>query len=93
MPSVGGKFIGNSFYTTSRQNTKLMKTITIETSSGKEYFEIEEYSNKFYIYKLDYSGFWSTKKRIAVGETKSFEDAIAIAKTSISGSFRKIEIS
>jgi len=69
-----------------------VRTITIETSSGKEYFEIEEYSNKFYIYKLNYSGFWSTKKRINVGETNNFEDAIAIAKTSISGSFRKIEI-
>lgn len=69
-----------------------MKTIIIETSSGKEYFEIEEYANKFYIYKLEYSGFWSTKKRITVGEAKSFEDAITIAKTSISGSFRKIEI-
>jgi len=71
---------------------KDMKSITIETSSGKEYFEIEEYSNKFYIYKLDYSGFWSNKKRITIGEAKSFEDAIAITKTSITGSFRKIEI-
>lgn len=70
-----------------------MKKLTIETSSGKEYFEIEEYSNKFNIYKLDYSGFLGSKKRINVGETRNFEDAISIAKTSISGSFRKLEIS
>lgn len=69
-----------------------MKSITIETSSGKEYFEIEEYSNKYHIYRLDYSGFWSTKKRINIGDAKTFEDAIAITKTSITGSFKKIEI-
>ena len=68
------------------------KSITIETSNSKEYFEIEEYSGKLYVYKLDYNNFWSSKNRTVIGETKSMDDAVTIAKAYVSGTIRKVNI-
>ena len=69
-----------------------MKKITIETSTSKEYFEIDESDNKYLVFKLDYNNFWSNKNRTKIGDSKTFEDAIAIAKSSVSGSIRKVII-
>jgi hypothetical protein len=63
------------------------KTLTIETKAGKNYFEIEEYKDKYILSKVIYSlSFFGSTKREKIGEAKRLDDAITLAKTTISGS-------
>lgn len=70
-----------------------IKKITLIASKQKYYFEIEEYNSKHLLSKITYGGWLGDKKiKDKIGETKSFEDAITLAKVSIGQSIDKIEI-
>lgn len=69
------------------------KKITITTSKQKYYFEVDEYSSKYHLYKITYGGWLGgSKNRDKIGETKSLEDAITLAKTSTDGSVQNTQI-
>jgi hypothetical protein len=70
-----------------------VKKITIETSSRKYNFEVDEYNGKYTLYDIDYtSSFFNSKRRNKVGETKSLQDAIMLAKSSVDGNIKNTQI-
>jgi hypothetical protein len=70
------------------------KTITIEASKQKHYFEVDDYNGKYLLYRISYGGgfFGDRKNRGKIGETKTFEDAVALAKVSVNGNIGDINI-
>lgn len=69
------------------------KNITIKTSKQDYHFEVDEYNSKYLLYKITYGGWLGGKKnKDKIGETKSLDDAVTLAKVSVDGSIRNIEI-
>jgi len=57
------------------------KKLTLETKSGKNYFEIEEYGGKFSLSRVTYSlSFFGSTKYERLVDAKSLEDAIVLAR-------------
>ncbi len=70
------------------------KKISIKSSKQQYNFEVDENNSKYSLYKITYGGLLGGKKiRDKIGETKSLEDAVTLAKTSVDGSIKNIEIS
>jgi len=67
------------------------KIVIIETSSGKEEFEIDEFENRFHVFKLtkNFIGIIQSEK---IGDAKSWNRALEIAKASITNDIIRTEI-
>ncbi len=71
-----------------------MKKITIKTSSETYYFKIEEIRSGYSVKMIDYDGgLLGGRERIIerIGEAKSIDDAITLAKIRVNGQVVKIE--
>ena len=71
----------------------ITKKITIKTSKEKFLFEVDEQNNRYFVYRISFGGWLGDRKdRTKIGETKTLEDAVALAKVSTNGSISDISI-
>jgi hypothetical protein len=70
------------------------KKLTLETKSGKNYFQIEENNGKYTLSKVIYTtSFFGSTKYEKLGHAKSLADAIVLAKTTVQGSIINQDLS
>ena len=82
--------------TTKRQSTLVnipmsTKKIVVKTKNDKQTdFKISESNDGFTVYKIEYGTFTNTLRRL--GEADEFDDALEIAKSSVGGPIKCVDI-